>query len=168
MTNLSEEPSKQLKKEEHRKYIINRLEYGKGKTIVVYFENNLECKRYNPPRKRDTAIKLMKSLDTKERTEGMEMTRQLMEDDPWATVRTYNRVVGKLRNYKKEVKWNEKDPDRYNIEFEFLVILEDDANPKEILEQVEKKRLDNYTTIARDASYPAVDLDEVKDVEIIK
>lgn len=152
---------------DHASYILSQLEKGKGRKVVVYFNDVLKSKRYNPPWKRDGAKKLL-SNDEKERTQGKEILRRVLTGEDWETVRTYNRIVGKLRDYKKEIKLDNKDLDKYSIEFELMVILENEYNPKEILEQTEKGKLDDYNRIAKNAFYREVVLKDIKDVVIIE
>lgn len=92
---------------DHTKGILEKLERGKGKIVVLYFADSFSSKRYNPPWKRDGAAKLV-SKDKTERAKGLEILARAAVGENWEIIGKYNRIVGELKDYKKEMKYDQK------------------------------------------------------------
>jgi hypothetical protein len=128
------------------------LEGGIGKDLVLYFSEERITKRYNP---------FLGTLKKLEHTAKKLVGKKVDEEGEWKTSISYDSVVGTLKNYGKEPKTTQKDPDKYFIEFEIMAFLNDESNPKEIMECVKKETLPNSHRVVRNAHFYGLDFKKI-------
>lgn len=157
-------------------YILGQLEKAEGKTIVVYFKEDLLQRRYNPFLER--AVAKIGDGNVRKRVTGIVKT--VIERGEWEKVGKYHAVVGELRKYGKEPKLisggEKPDLDRYYLEFNIMVFLEGNIDSKKVEPRAKKimqlandrSPSETYRIVARNVSYHDFDLNQIEDIYIVE